>query len=366
MKLVCSRAELSKAVSLAQSAVSTKSTLPVLNNLLLEAEKNTLIITGTDLELGLRCKTSVEVIEPGSVTLPGKKLSEILRELDEGEIEINVKEGTKAEIKSGKNVFKIVGIAAEDYPSFPSYKKEKSVSLAARSLLAMIRKTAFSVSVDETRYILQGALFQLSGKKARMVSTDGHRLSFIEHEMEASQEDVQAVVPSKALNELAKILEGDPATVTVYFTENQLFVELGDVTLFSRLIDGQFPNYEQVIPKKNELSFTAETETLIKVAKRIAVMAQDKGNSIKLSLKENSLEIASATPDLGEAHGEMDVAYKGSPLTVAFNAKYLMDVLKALDSPRVEVRMSTPLSPCLVLPEGGDGSNKYVVMPMRT
>ena len=365
MKLVCPRAELTKAVSLAASAVSTKSSLPVLNNLLFEVDKNGLVVTGTDLEIGLRCRVKVEVIEPGAITIPAKKMTEILRELEEGEVELS-SDGNKAELKADKNTFRLPGIAAEDYPNFPSYRKEKSVTLPVATLLAMIRKTSFSVSVDETRYVLQGALLQVAGKKARMVSTDGHRLSFVEKEAEKSSEDMQAVVPSKALAELAKVLEGSDGSVTVYFTDNQLFVELGEVTLFSRLIDGQFPNYEQVIPKKNELSFTAETEALAKAAKRVAVMAQDKGNSIKLSLKENSLEISAATPDLGEAQGELDVAYKGGAITMAFNARYLLDVLKSLESERVEVRMSTPLSPCLVGPEGGDGSSKYVIMPMRT
>ncbi len=365
MKLVCSKAELSRVVSLAQSAVSNKSTLPVLNNLLFEADKDGLTVTGTDLEMGLRCKAKVEVVQPGSCTLPAKKLAEIIRTLDDGDVELTVKDGTKAEIKAGKATFRLVGVPAEDYPNFPGYRKEKNLTLPAKSLLTMIKKTSFSVSTDETRYILQGGLLQAVGKKVKMVTTDGHRLSYMEADLATEHETVQAVVPSKAMNELSKILDNSTEDVTIYFTDNQLFIEKGEITLFSRLIDGQFPNYENVIPKKNENTLIAETATLSKVVSRMALLATDKGNSVKFHLKDDQLNITASTPEQGESEESLDVDYQGPAMTVAFNAKYLLEVLRALDSERVEVKLSTPLSPSLVTAVGGDGSNRYVVMPMR-
>lgn len=365
MKIVCSKSELSRVISLAQSAASTKNVLPVLTNLLFEADKDGLTVTGTDLEMGLRVRVKVEVAQAGSATLPAKKLAEIVRTLEEGDVEISVKDGTKGEIKSGRANIRLVGVPADDFPNFPGYRKEKSLTLPSKVLLDMIKRTSFSVSVDETRYILQGGLLQSDGKKARMVTTDGHRLSYIEHELATPQEPAQAVIPSKALGELSRVLDNSDTPVTVYFTDNQIFVEMGDLTLFSRLLDGQFPNYDQVIPKKNEHTLIAEVGPLQSVVNRMSQLAADKGNSIKFHLKDDGLQVTAATADLGEGSESVDVDYSGTPMTVAFNAKYLSDVLKSLGAERLEMRLSTPLSPTLITPVGGDSGARYVVMPMR-
>ena len=366
MKLVCNKAELSRAISMAQSAVSNKSTLPVLGNLLFEAEKNSVVITGTDLEIGLRVKANVEVVNPGSVTIPAKKLSEIVRDCPDADIEITVKDGTKIEIKCGKSKFNIMGISAEDFPNLPAQKKDKSVEVEDKVLARMIKKTAFSVSNEETRYVLNGALFNVEGKKVRMVSTDGHRLSYIERELSKSMDPISAIVPTKALNEMMKILDGSDEVVTIYFTENHLFVEKNSTMLVSRLIDGQFPNYEQVIPKKGDVVFKASKEELAQATKRVSLMASDRANSIKFSLKDGNLTIHSNTPDVGEAEEELDVEYSGAEMSIAFNAKYVLDAIKAVDTDKVEFRLSTPLSPGLVLPVEEHADSKYVVMPMRT
>jgi DNA polymerase-3 subunit beta len=259
----------------------------------------------------------------------------------------------------------LVGVPADDFPNFPGYRKEKSLTLPSKVLLDMIKRTSFSVSVDETRYILQGGLLQSDGKKARMVTTDGHRLSYIEHELAAGQEPAQAVIPSKALGELSRVLDNSDTPVTVYFTDNQIFVEMGDLTLFSRVLDGQFPNYDQVIPKKNEHTLIAEVAPLQAVVNRMSQLAADKGNSIKFHLKDDGLQVTAATADLGEGSESVDVDFSGTPMTVAFNAKYLSDVLKSLGTERLEMKLSTPLSPTLITPVGGDSGARYVVMPMR-
>lgn len=365
MKIVCSKAELSRVISLAQSAASTKNVLPVLTNLLFEAGDDGLTVTGTDLEIGLRVKLKVEVAQKGSATLPAKKLSEIVRSLDDGDVEISVKDGTKGEIKGGRANIRLVGVPAEDYPNFPGYRKEKSLTLPAKVLADMIKRTAFSVSQDETRYILQGGLLLSDGKKARMVTTDGHRLSYIEQPLAGGQEGVQAVIPAKALGELARVLPGDDSPVTAYFADNHIFFELGDLLLFSRLLDGQFPNYEQVIPKKNEHTLVAEVSPLLAVVNRMSLLAADKGNSVKFHLSADGIKVTAATADLGEGDESLDADYSGNEMTVAFNAKYLMDVLKSLGTERLEMKLSTPLSPTLITPVGADTGARYVVMPMR-
>ena len=371
MKIVCSKADLSRIISLAQSAASTKNVMPVLTNLLFEADKDSLTVTGTDLELGVRIKTNLEVAQAGTATLPAKKLSELVKTFEEGDVEITVKDGVKAEIKSGRATIKLTGVPAEDYPSFPAYRKEKSLSLSSKVFLDMIRRAAFSVSMDETRYILQGALLQSDGKKACMVTTDGHRLSYIEYALAtpqgaaSPQEAVSAVVPGKALLELSRVLEPKDDLVTVYFTENQIFFEVGDITVFSRLLDGQFPNFEQVIPKKNEHSLVCEVAPLISVLNRMSPLASDKGNSVKFHLDEDGLQVTAATADVGEGSESLDVEYSGPAMTLAFNARYLLDALKALGSERMDLKLNTPLSPTLITPVGGSTVCRYVVMPMR-
>jgi DNA polymerase III subunit beta len=365
MKIVCSKADLSRIISLAQSAASTKNVMPVLTNLLFEADKDSLTVTGTDLELGVRVKINLEVAQAGTATLPAKKLAELVKTFDEGDVEITVKDGVKAEIKSGRATIKLTGVPAEDYPSFPAYRKEKSLSLSSKVFLDMIRRAAFSVSMDETRYILQGALLQSDGKKATMVTTDGHRLSYIEHELSSPQEPVSAVVPSKALLELSRVLEPKDTPVTVYFTENQVFFEMGELTVFSRLLDGQFPNFEQVIPKKNEHTLLANVAPLISVLNRMSPLASDKGNSVKFHLNEDGLQVTASTADVGEGSESLDVEYNGPAMTLAFNARYLLDALKALGSERLDMKLNTPLSPTLITPVGSSTVCRYVVMPMR-
>ncbi len=366
MKLICGKTEFSRAIGLAQSVVSNKTTMPILGNVLIEAKKDSVTISGTDLEIGLTCKTKVEVVQPGSITIPAKKLAEILRESSEGDIEITVTDGTKVEIKSGKSKYKVSGLPAEDFPALPSIKKDKSLVVPEKYLLEMIKRAGFSTSTDETRFVLNGALLTAEGKKLRIVTTDGHRLSTMDKELENPVDAVQAILPNKALTELGRILEGGKGLLTLYFTDSHLHIEKDDLVLATRLIDGQYPNYEQVIPKKTELSFIADTLALSQAVKRVSVMASDRGNSIKFSLKSSELTISAVTPDLGEAEAVIDVEYGGEPMAIAFNAKYVADVVKAIDGARVEFKLSTPLSPALVAAAGGADSARYVIMPMRT
>jgi len=365
MKLVCQKAELSKAISRAQSAVSNKTTMPVLGNLLFEANSEGLTITGTDLEIGLRCKVAVEVVQEGAVTIPARKLAEIVKESRTAEIEITVKDGHKVEIKSGKGVYRFMGITAEDFPNLPIQKKDRSVKVADSTLGEMIQKTVFSVSNEETRHVLMGALFQVEGKKMRMVSTDGHRLSYVEKDITPASQNVHAIVPAKAMHEMAKALDGADGEVELSFTDNHVFLEKNDFMLVSRLIDGQFPNYDQVIPKKTDVSFTVLREEFEHVVKAVALMASDRSNNIKVNLKPGEALVHAVTPDVGEAEESCEIQYQGGEMTIAFNARYVLDALRAMGGEKVEFRLSGPLSPALLVPAAGADS-KFVIMPMRT
>jgi DNA polymerase-3 subunit beta len=364
MKIVCHKSVLATAVGLVQSVVSSKNTLPILNNLLIETAEKGVNILGTDLEIGLRSKVEVEVLKPGSITLPAKKLSELIREVPQEEIELSV-EGTKVSLKSGKFHSQLMGLGREDFPSLPELKAEKGLEIKDQDLQGMIRKVIFSVSNDETRRVLNGALFSVQGKEVSMVSTDGHRLSMVRKVLDKNVDRASAIVPTKALMELERLLDGSESTLKVFFSENHLFFEKGPNLLVTRLIDGQFPNFEQVIPKKQDSILVTDTESLLKATRRVSLMASDKSNSIKFTLGKDVLTIASNTPDLGEAEEEIEVSYQGAPMTVAYNARYILEVLKVMDAAKTEFKLTTPLNPGLVTPQGGDGSSQYVIMPMR-
>ena len=365
MKIICQKSVLAKAVGLAHNAVSSKSTLPILSNILFETNKKGVEVLGTDLEIGLRCFIEVEVVKPGAITIPAKKISDILRECPDQEVEISVDEGNRITIKCGKTLFKVMGLSREDFPNLPEIKNEKTLKIADKDLLDMIRKVHFAVSNDETRRVLNGALLAVEGDVIRMVSTDGHRLSLVTHKLGQAGEKSSAIVPGKTLNELLKILDGGTDEIEVTFTENHVFFKKSNATLATRLIDGQFPNYEQVIPKKNEYALLAETQLLLQATRRVSTMASDKSNSVKLVLKTNSLTLTSNTPDVGEAEEEMEVVYKGPEMTLAYNAKYLVDVLKVVETEKTEFRLSSALNPALIKPQGGGDEFEYVVMPMR-
>jgi DNA polymerase-3 subunit beta len=364
MKIVCRKDVLSKAVGLAQSAVSSKTTLAILGNLLFEADKSGVTIIGTDLEIGLKVKVEAEVVREGSVTIPAKKLSEIIRECEDGDIEIDADANQRIQIKGGATS-KIPGLARDEYPKMPEPKDDKAVEIPSKALQEMIQKAVVSISTDDTRHILNGALLQVEGSEVRMVSTDSHRLTFVKRSIEAKAPKHSAIVPQKALTELAKFLDASADLVKVRFSENQIFFEKGSTVLVSRLIDGTYPNYEQVIPKKNDQLMVASADELLKAVRRVGILASEKSSPVKLVLKGSSLTIQSSTPDLGEAEEELAVEYSGADMTLAYNARYLQDCLKVLGSAKVEFRLSSPLNPALVSPAGDDGSYLYVVMPMR-
>lgn len=365
MKIVCRKDMLLKAVGLAQSAVSSKSTLAILQNLLFEVGKDGVFILGTDLEIGMKVKVEAEAVTPGSITIPGKKLSEIVRECPDGEIEISADSNNRILLSSGKASFKIVGLPRDEYPNLPTPKDEKALELPSASLLEMIQKATVSVSNDDTRHILNGALLQVEGAEARMVSTDSHRLTFVKRTIDGKAGKHSAIIPQKALGELAKILDATQDPVMVRFSDNQIFFEKAGVVLVSRVIDGTYPNYDQVIPKKNEHSLVADTDALLKAVRRVGILASEKSSPVKLSLKGAALTIQSNTPDLGEAEEEVEVEYSGPDMVLAYNARYLQDCLKVIGSAKVELKLSTTLNPALMVPAGGSSDYLYVVMPMR-
>jgi DNA polymerase III subunit beta len=372
MKVVVSRSDLQKGVSTVQSAVAAKNTMPILANILLEAKENRFEFVATDLDMGIRMSVPAEVVSKGSITLNARKLSDICRELPDASVDIETDEGQKLTLVCQKTQFKIHGLPKDDFPILPELKKDKSFKIRGSLLQEMIRKTLFAVSTDETRYVLNGVFFQLEGGKCRMVSTDGHRLAYIQKKMEGKNEEKSSmIIPTKALNEVSKILsevgkgkENDDLTVEITSTENQVKFVVSGVEIISRLIEGQFPNYEQVIPKETGRKIEISTGDFAAATRRVSILASEKSNSIKYKFSKGKTTISANTPDMGEAKEEIDLKYDGEEIAIAFNAKYVLDVLKNSGTAEMVVELTQALNPGLFRPKG-DEDYLCVIMPMR-
>lgn len=350
-----------------QSIVERRNTMPILANVLVEANKGTLRITATDLEVGVRGSLDAEVSQEGMVTLNAKKFYEIVREAPEETIQLRRLENEWVEIRSGRSVFKVVGLDAREFPQFPRFDGEKLSAAPAGVLKEMIEKTLFSASTDETRHNLNGVFVEeLAGGKVRMVATDGHRLALVERDLGSLGLDKGVILPRKGLAELKKVLEGsDGGVASLGFKENMGLVVKEDVELFMRLIDGEFPDYNKVIPTDNPHMVKIEQEALHQALRRVSILSSERYKGVKMELTEGKVAISTSNPDLGEAVEEIEVEYQGKSLTVGFNARYLMDVLSVLGGGNdIDLALKDEVSPSLLRPAGDDGY-LYVVMPMR-
>jgi len=371
MKVVLTRGDLLRGITTVQSAVASKNTMPILANVLLEARDKKLEFVATDLDMGIRCSVPAEIVEKGNITINAKKLADIVRELPEATVELEIDDSHKMLLVCQKSNFKVHGLPKDDFPILPEVKRDKVFKIKGSLLQEMIRKTIFAVSTDETRYVLNGVFFQVEGGKLRMVATDGHRLAFIEKKLEGKNDDkASVIIPTKTLNELTKVISDlgkgkeEDLIVEVIATDNQIKFVIEGVEIISRLIEGQFPNYEQVIPKESDKKIEASISSLAAATRRVAILTSEKSNSIRYQAKNNKLTISSKTPDMGEAKEEIDVDYKGEEISIAYNAKYVLDVLKNVGTDIVNIELTQPLSPGILRPKG-DADYLCVIMPMR-
>lgn len=367
MQVHCLKEELFKGVQLVQNAISPRSTLPVLSNILLESNGEGLRLSSTDLEVGIRCHVKADVKSGGSTTVPARTLGDFLRTLEDGrELDIKVDDAQKMEIRSGKDKCILIGLPKDDYPALPEFSQEKAFTISRSVLREMIKKTSFAVSTDETRYVLNGVDFIVEKGKITLVSTDGRRLAYIQRELADKKAAASAIIPTKAVNELARILSVDEKEADIYvgFTENQVAFKYKDTVILSRLIEGHFPNFDQVIPKTHEVQVKFNNKQLMNATQRAAVGTMEKGGSVRFSLAKNKLQISASAQGRVEVESEIEIAYSGPALTIAFNPFYVIDVLKALESEEVLLELSTPLNPGVIRPVGDD-QYRYVVMPMQ-
>ncbi len=375
MKLRIARDELLTGLQRVQGVVEKRNTMPILSNILLEAKSDGVDIIATDLELGMRGLYKATVKEPGAITLSARKLYEILKELPSGEIELTVGANNWATIQSGKSQFKIVGLPSTEYPALPAIEREGLTPLSGEGLSNLIRKTLFAVGDNDARYILNGLLITLtvSDKKTtlRLVGTDGHRLAVADQE--ASQpagkegpREIKAIIPKKAALEMRHLLEEGDGEPLIGFTKNLMIFRKSGLLLTSRLMEGTYPNYQQVIPKDKDADkrISVSKPELEGALRRVAVLSRDKTNAVKVTFSSGKITLFSSNPDFGEATEELPAQYKGESLTTGFNARYLLDVLGVVDGESVTLQMDAPLSPCLVREPGNTGFT-CVVMPVK-
>jgi DNA polymerase-3 subunit beta len=367
MKLTISKEQMMQGLQAVQNIVSTRTTLPVLSNVLLRAEGNRLDLTATDLDVSISSAVEAKVDKPGAVTLPAKKLFGIVRELPAAQIELEVDDKNMCRIVAGASFYKINGLAAEEFPPLPKFAENRKINLPQDKLKSLLRKTSFAISTDESRFVLNGIFMSLKDHKVTLVATDGRRLAMAEEEVDVpAASQGECIVPSKAINELNRLLASQN-DLEIKFTDNQVAFTLSGANGFStliisKLIDGNYPNYRQVIPAESKERIALGREELLQALRRAEIMTSEKSNSVKLSFGKNKLEITANTPEIGEARESIAVNYKGNDIAIAFNPGYMMDPLKALDNDEVFLELNDELSPGVMKI---NGPFLYVLMPMR-
>ena len=369
MKVTISKDRLLSGLQAVQNVVSSRTTLPVLSNILLNASEGKLSLTATDLDVTVSCTVPAQVITPGTVTLPAKRFFEITREVPASEIELDSDDKAICSIQAGSAFFRIHGLPGEDFPQTPTFSQSRAVTVQQDKLRSMLKKTGFAVSTDESRYTLNGIFFSLKEHKMILVSTDGRRLALVEEECDVPAEcQADFIVPSKAINELTRLLT--MGTVEIKFSENQAAFTATPATeegglasvLITKLVDGNFPNYRQVIPQQCLERVPVAREELLKALRLAEIMTTDKSNSVKLAFTRNQLAITANAPEVGETRQTIAINYKGKDVAIAFNPGFLMDPLKALDNDQVYLELTDELSPGVVKV---DDPFLYVIMPMR-
>jgi DNA polymerase-3 subunit beta len=362
MKFSATKEKLLEGLQQVQNVVSTRTTLPILSNVLLQAKEGAVHLTTTDLDVGVRGSFEANVDKVGATTLPARRLFTIIRELPSSEISIEVDGKNAASIRSGQSFFKILGLPEEEFPPLPKFENAKVVTMRQKDLHDGLRKTAYAISTDETRYVLNGVLFSFKENKLTLVATDGRRLAMLDIELEFPRShEAEIIVPTKAVTELQRLLKDD-GEVKISVGSGQIAFDLNNTLLVSKLIEGNYPNYKQVIPSEAKERVTLERETFLNSLRRVSLLASDKSNSIKLNFSKNNIEITANTPEVGEARESLAVAYKGRDFSIAFNPEFLMAPLRNLTEDEVFFDLIDEMSPGVLKIQT---PFLYVLMPMR-
>ncbi len=355
MKFKINRDHFANGLAQVLNVVGSKASMPILSNVLIEAEKDQISLTTTNLDLGIRCKIKAEVKETGSVTLPVKRLASIVRELPNVDVTFDGSPNHQVKLSSGGSNFRIMGIGKEDFPPLPEFGEEKAYTLQQEELNSMVKNVSYAQSTDETRYILNGVYFNFREGKLSLVATDGRRLAVVSKEMEVPTQSAGAIIlPAKTVSELTRLLDKGEK-VKINFDERRCAFQIAtdkdtsglidNVYLYSKVVEGNYPNYLQVIPKETHQRIKLERELLLECVHRAALVCSEKANSVRIKLSSNLLEITAQSPDFGEAHESMAIGYSGPELQVAFNPAFIMDPLRALTKDEVFFEVKDDVSP---------------------
>jgi DNA polymerase III subunit beta len=373
MELVVRKADLLRELQLFQGIVERKNTIPILANVLIEATGDEVKLLATDLEVGLRSKCTAAVSKGGSLTLPAKKLYEIIKALPETDVRIE-QDRNGVKVAADRFDSRMQTLPREDFPSLPEATGSYNASLPRDVLKQMVAKTQFAITGEDTRYFLNGALFILRPDSMGLVSTDGHRLALVNVPRDKDKskgkgrvdEEVRVILPRKTLLELGRLLAEGEGDIQYERGENHLFFDIGGRLLISRMIDGQFPAFERVIPKSNDKRVEFDRDRLTSAVKRVALLSNERSRAVKFQMDKGKVEIASSSPEFGEAKEVLIVDYASTPVTICFNAQYVLDFLAVVETDSVSLEFKDEMSQAVMKPIGADGYDyTYVIMPMR-
>lgn len=361
MKFKTEKEVLLNGIQKVQNIITTKTTLPILANILLETYSNGLRLTATDLDIGISCVIPVNILEQGSITIPAKRLGDIIKELPGNDVVITVKKNNLVLIETNSCQFKIMGLPREEFPKLPEFKDKEVIKIEQSALSEMLRLTSFAVSFDESRYILNGILFQINKNNLVLVATDGKRLAVAERKIQQTIErDIRIIVPIKTIHELNRNLKTE-GFISLMLGDNQVLFDFGNVVIISRLIEGEFPAYNQVIPASTENKMSVDREQFLLAVKRASLLSTPDYQAVKMELFKNKMVVSKSTPDIGESREEVVVEYQGKEIAIGFNPNYLTDVLKNLQQDTVGVELSDTEKPGVIRLPG----YTYIVLPMR-
>jgi len=366
MKITLAQDRLVEGLQSLIGVVPNKSTFPILSNILLDAQDKKLSLSATDLEIAAVTQVEAKVQSPGAITVPARQFTEIVRQLPALPVELEVNEN-RVSIRCDRSRFNIVGLPKDDYPKMPELKKDKGFKLSGSLLSTIIKKTIFAVANDTSRPALCGVLFQMNCDSLKVVTTDGRRLALFETMISPVSHKSELLLSPKGLNIINRMIGGEDKEISVQFDESYSKFSFDGTTVFARHIEGTYPDYEKVIPNNNKKVLTVNVENFTAAVKRVAILSDTFTYQIKLSLKADSVDLSSQTVDIGEARETMAATYQGDDMDIGYNASYLLDILKNIDSEELNMYLNTPLSAGLVKPAKQPEEYKltYLIMPLR-
>ncbi len=365
MKITLSQSQFLKHIQMVERAVNDRSTLPILSNVLLQTEGDKLVLTATDLDVGIQCRFPIEgSSSDGAVTLPAKRLATIIRELPNSEVTLEAKKNHTATLNCGTSSFRIPGLPADDFPSLPIQENVKGIELSEKQLKTLITRTAYAMSMEETRFVLNGALLKAVGNQLTLVATDGRRLAVASSTLDTEVgQPLDVIIPAKTIRELGRLLKDseEDRVAIITLEDHQVMFRFSGVTMMTRLIEGQFPNYERVIPPKSEDKLVCARGVLVNAVRRASLMTTATSQAVVFELTPNQLVVFKESPEVGSAREELEVEYSGEAVTIAFNPDFWLEAFKVINDEQVVIEFSGADKPAVIRkPEF-----VYIVLPMK-